>query len=150
MEKKEKKKKEKTSPHRLFYLFIYFKSSCTEQLSFLVPKKEFACAVGVEVRGGAVTVPTEAAGFILSALESSGERATHSDHVSAWIRVCVRAPATDWSTRRRSAPRAARMFNPDTTDLGGVNPPDCCRGFRERDQKDSGEKDWNKQRHIGA
>lgn len=43
---------------------------------FFVPKKEFACVVGVEVRGGAVTVPTEAAGFILSALESSGERAT--------------------------------------------------------------------------
>lgn len=62
---------------------------------FLVPKKEFACAVGVEVRGGAVTVPTEAAGFILSALESSGERATHRDHVSAWIRVCVRACASN-------------------------------------------------------
>lgn len=35
--------------------------------------------MGVEVRGGAVTVPT-VAGFILSALESSGERATLRSH----------------------------------------------------------------------
>lgn len=70
-------------------------------------------------------------------------RARNSLRSRQCVDPCARAcasKATDWNTRRRSAPRAARVFNPDTTGLGGVNPPDCCRGFRERDQKASREK----------
>lgn len=60
--------------------------------------------MGVEVRGGAVTVPT-VAGFILSALESSGERATLRSH------QCVDSACGERHAESGGA-ALVRMFDP--------------------------------------